>query len=139
MKTDDFGLELLDEFAHRGIERRAVGGIEGSRGVEPQLFIISSKPLLPGGVARRTGIHRLVAEEIHVDRRRDALADDVDLLARLLHRKHRAWQRTQRSALCRRDHEVRIHHSRHRRQHDGELGLEKIDQSAVRPHGLLIQ
>jgi len=58
-----------------------------------------------------------------------ALADDVDLLARLLRRQHRTRQRSQRAALGRRDHEVRIHDTRHRRQHDRELGLEKVEKS----------
>ena len=105
MEADHFRLQLLDHFAHRRIERRAIGGIDRRRRVEPELLIIRPEPLLPSGLARGIGIDRLVAEEIHVDRRRDALADDVDLLARLLRREHRARQRAQRAALRRRDHE----------------------------------
>ena len=76
-----------------------------------------------------------MAEEVHVDRRRDALADDVDLLARLLGRDHRARQRAERPALRRRDHELGVHDAGHRRQHDRKFGLEEVDDPAVWPHG----
>jgi hypothetical protein len=41
--------------------------------------------------------------------------------------------------LGRRDHEIRIHDSRHWRENDGKFSLEEVEKSAVRPHGLLIQ
>ena len=41
---------------------------------------------------RTTGVDRLVAKEVQIERRGDALADDVDLLTRLLRRDHRAGQ-----------------------------------------------
>ena len=40
--------------------------------------------------------------------------------------------------LRRSDHEIRIHHARHRRENDRKFGLEKLEKSAVGPHGLLI-
>jgi hypothetical protein len=39
--------------------------------------------------------------------------------------------------LRRRDHETGVHHARHRRQHDRKFNFEKVNQSAVGPHGLL--
>jgi hypothetical protein len=39
--------------------------------------------------------------------------------------------------LGRRDHEIGIHDSRHRRENDGKFSLEEVEKSAVRPHGLL--
>src|SRR5215472_12048853 len=80
-----------------------------------------------------------MAEEVHVDRGRDPLTDDVDLLARLFDREHGAWQGTERATLGCRNDKLRIHRACHRRQHDRKFSLEKIDQSAVGPHGLLIQ
>ena len=47
MEADDFGLQLLDEFAHRGVERRAIGGVDRRGGIDPQLLIVGRKPLLP--------------------------------------------------------------------------------------------
>ena len=138
MEADDFRLQLLDQFAHRGIERRAVGGVDRRRRIEPQLPVIWREPLLPSGLALRIGVDRSVAKEIHIDRRRYPLPDDIDLLARLLDRQHRAWQRAQRPALRRRDHQFRVHDACHRRQNDGKFGLEKIEKSAVWPHGLLV-
>src|SRR4029077_14072468 len=46
---------------------------------------------------------------------------------------------TERSTLCGRDHELRIHHACHRRKHNRELGLEKVDQTAVGPHRMLTE
>src|SRR6185436_9362706 len=135
MEADHFRLQLFDDRAHRLIERRAVGGADRRGGIDPQFLVVSAKPGLPAGRARGIGIDRRVAEEVQVDGRGDALADDVDLLARLLRRDHRAWQRAQRPALRRRDHEVSVHDAGHRRQHDRKFGLEEVDDPAVWPHG----
>ena len=40
MEADHFRLQLLDERAHRFIERRAVGGVDRRRGIEPELLVI---------------------------------------------------------------------------------------------------
>jgi hypothetical protein len=92
METDDFGFQLFDQLAHRGIEWRPVGRIDRRRRVEAELLIIGRKPLPPSGLAASVGIDHFVAEEVHVDRSRHALAQDIDLFARLLHRQHRAGQ-----------------------------------------------
>ena len=137
METDDLGLQLFDRFAKRGVERRAIGGVDGRRRVEPQLPVIGRQPLPPRCFALGVGIFNLVAKEVHIDRRRHTLADDVDLLACLLGRQHRARQRAERPALRRRDHEFGIHHTGHRCEHDGKFRLEEIEESAIRPHGLV--
>ena len=135
MEADDFRLQLLDDFAERGVKRRTVGGVDRRCRIEAQLLVVGREPLPPVGFPPGIGVDRLVAEEIQVDRRGDALADDVDLLARLLRRNHGAGQRAQRPALRGGDHEIRIMCAGHRRLHDGKFGLEEVDQSAVRPHG----
>ena len=137
MEADDFGLQLLNQFTHRGIEGAAVGGVDRCRRIEPQLSIVGPKPELPAGLSPRIGIDGFVTKEVHVERRRHTLPDDVDLLARLLRREQRTWQRSERPALGRCDHQVRIHDPGHRRQHNGKFGLDEIEESAVRPHGLL--
>ncbi len=139
VEADHFRLQLLYQTAHRGVEWSAVGGVDGRGGIKVQLAIIRREPLLPPGFALRVRIDALVAEEVHVDRCRHALADDIDLLARLLDGQHGARQRAQRAALRRRDHQIRIHYTGHRRQHDGKFGFEQVEKSAVGPHDLLIQ
>ena len=86
MEAHDFGLQLLDQFAHCGIERGAVGGIDRRCRIESQLPVIRREPLCPLSLALGVGVGRLVAKEIHIDRRRHPLPDDIDLLARLLNR-----------------------------------------------------
>ncbi len=86
MEAHDFRLQFLDQFAHRGVERSAVGGVDRRRRIEPQFLVIRREPLLPLSLALGVGVDRLVAKEIHIDRRRHPLPDDIDLLARLLHR-----------------------------------------------------
>ena len=139
MEADDLGLQLFDDLTKCGIERRAIGGVDWRRRVEPEFPVIGCQPLPPACFALGVGIFSLVAEEVHVDRSRCALADDVDLLARLLGRQHRARQRSQCAALRCRDHEFGVHHARHRCEHDRKFGLEELDNSAIRPHGLLVR
>ena len=136
METDRFGLQLLDHGAIGRIERRPVGGADRRSGIEPQLRVVGAEPRLPAGLAPGISVDRLVAEEVQIERRRDALADDVDLLARLVSGNHRTGQRAQRTALRRGDHEIGIHDARHRRQHDREFGLEEVEETAIRPHGV---
>ena len=104
MEADHFRLQFLHCFAHRLIKRRAIRGVYGSGRVEPQFFKIGRKPLLPSSLSRSIGGELLVAEEVHVHGCRHPLTDDIDLLARLLGGQHRAWERTQRAGLGRRDH-----------------------------------
>jgi hypothetical protein len=42
--------------------------------------------------------------------------------------------RAERAAQRRRDHQLGVHDAGHRRQHDRKLGLEELDNSAIRPH-----
>ena len=135
MEADHFRLQLFDDSAHRLIERRAVGGVDRRCRIDIQFLVVGAKPRLPPRLARGIGIDRRMAEEVHVDGCRDALADDVDLLARLLGREHRAGQRAQRPALRRRDHQFGVHDAGHRRQHDRKFGLEEVDDPAIWPHG----
>ncbi|MEY9644511.1 hypothetical protein ABIF07_000789 [Bradyrhizobium elkanii] len=58
MEADDLGLQLLDNSAERGIERRAVRGIDLRVRVEPVLPIIGCEPLPPDRFARRIGVDR---------------------------------------------------------------------------------
>jgi hypothetical protein len=139
MEADDFGLQLLHHGAKGGIERRAVGGVDGSGGIKPKLLVVGPKPRLPAGFALRIGVHDLVAEEVQVDWRRYALANNVDLFTRLFCGQHCARQRSQRSALRGGDHQLRIHHTRHRRQHDREFCLDEVEETAVRPHGFSLR
>ena len=104
METDDLGLQLLDHFAECSIKRRAVRNVDRRRRIEPQFPVVGREPLPPYRFPPGIGVHRVVAEEIQIDRRGHPLADDLDLLARLLGREHRAGQRAQRATLCRRDH-----------------------------------
>src|SRR5206468_12888860 len=73
--------------------------------------------------------------EVQVDWRRYALANNVDLFTRLFGGQHCARQRSQRSALRGGDHQLGIHRTRHRRQHDREFCLDEVEETAVRPHG----
>src|SRR5215470_5817390 len=100
------------------------------------LLIIGRQPPLPFGFAGGIGVDGLVAEEIQIDRRRDTLPDDVDLLARPLHRQQRAGHRTQASALRDRDGKIGVHRAGHRRERDRKFGLEEIQDTAIGPHGL---
>jgi hypothetical protein len=43
------------------------------------------------------------------------------------------------SPLRHRDDKIRIHRARHRRLHDGKLGLDEVQEAAIRPHGLIFQ
>src|SRR2546423_286717 len=52
MEAHHFGLQLLDQIAHRGIERRAIGGVDRRRRVETQLLIVRRKPPLPRKAAQ---------------------------------------------------------------------------------------
>ena len=92
MEAHDFGLQLLDQFAHRRVERGAIGGVDRLSRVEPEFLVIRRKPLLPLSLASGVGVDRLVAKEIHIDRRRHPLPDNIDLLARFLNRQHGAGQ-----------------------------------------------
>ena len=127
-------LQLFDQLAHRRIKRRAIGGCDRRVRIETQLAKVRRQPLAPARLLLGRAVDRLVAEEIHVERRRHALPHDVHLLARLVHGQHRAWQRRQRPALRRADHDVGVLGARHRRLHDRHVDLEQVEQSAIRPH-----
>ena len=90
MEADDLRLERLDHLAHRGVERRTRGSRDRHRRIELQLFIIRCEFATPCRLARRIRHGRRVGEEIHRYRRADLLAENVDLIARLLRRQHRA-------------------------------------------------
>ena len=45
MKADDLGLEFFHELAHRRIEGRAVGGVDGRGGIEPEFLVSASRRL----------------------------------------------------------------------------------------------
>src|SRR5215210_6657761 len=139
MEADYLWLQLLHDFAHRGVERSAIGCVHGRSLVNAELLIIGGKPLPPCRLALRLGLDSFVTEEVHVDWRRYPLTDDVDLLPRLLSRQHRTWQRAECPALRRRDHQVCIHDPGHRSLDDGKLDLEKFNKSAIWPHGLLAE
>jgi len=124
-----------DDRAEGGVERRAVRRRDRRCGIETMLGVIAREPLLPARLGLGRKVNRRMAEEVHVHRRLHALANDVDLLARLLRRQHRTRQRAESTALRHGDHQFRIHHAGHRRQHDRKFGLEEVDQSTVRPHG----
>src|SRR3954451_590310 len=138
MKADDLRLQFLHQGAHRFIEGSAIGYVDRRIRVDPELLIIRRQALLPSGLALGISRDCLVAEKIHVHGCRNTLADDVDLLARLFSRQHRARQRSQRTALSRGDDKFRIHDTRHRCLHDRKFSLEKLQDSAVWPHDLLL-
>src|SRR5215210_9280547 len=139
MEADYLWLQLLHDFAHGGVERSAIGCVHGRGRVKPELVIIRGKPLFPCRLAPGIRLDSFVTEEVHVDRRRYPLTDDVDLLPCLLSRQHRTWQRAECPALRRRDHQVRIHDPGHRSLDDGKLDLETFNKSAIWPHGLLAE
>src|SRR5215212_4328277 len=126
MEADDFWLQLLHDFAHGDVERRAIGDVHRRGGINAELLIISRKPLPPSSLAGGIRLYSFMTEVVHAERSRHLLADDVDLLARLLCRQHRTWQRAECPALCRRDHQLGIHDPGHRRLDDGKLSLEKL-------------
>jgi hypothetical protein len=129
----------LDQLAHCGIERHAIGRIDRRRRIYSMLLIIGRQPAPPSGLAGGIGIDGLVAEEIQVDWRRDALPDDVDLLARLLHRQQRAGHRGKTPTLCDRDGKLGVHRAGHRCERDRKFGLEEIQDTTIGPHGLIFR
>ena len=67
METDDFGLEIRDQIARRGVERAAVGAGQRRLRVESQFDVILRELLFPGEVTLSVGCGRLVSEEVDVD------------------------------------------------------------------------
>ena len=92
-------------------------------GIQPDGLVLRADREIPEGIKRKISLMCDVDSEA-VAAAVDALADDVDLLSRLLGRQHRAWQRAEPAALRHRDHQVGIQHiprGAGDRRHDGRL------------------
>ncbi|MNH24454.1 hypothetical protein D3C79_843840 [compost metagenome] len=84
MEADHGGFERFDQLAGGVVERRAVGYRRRRLEIGVQLLIVRFERLLPGGIARRIGLRRLVAEKIDIQRPTAGLAEGLQFGANLL-------------------------------------------------------
>src|SRR6202011_3579959 len=63
MEADNFRLQLLDQSAHRDVQRSAVVSVDRGRGVDSQFLVISRQTIAPSGLAPRVRIDSSMAEE----------------------------------------------------------------------------
>ena len=134
MEAHDFGLRLLDDVAHRGVERGAIARGHRGGGIDRELAIIRGQSFPPSRLAGVAGHRRRMAEEIEIYRFPRAGANFPHLLADLLRIEHRARQRAERARFRRGCYQFPVDGSGHRRLDDRKLDLEQFDQAAIRPH-----
>lgn len=79
-----------------------------------------------------------MTEEAEIDGLARARADFSHLLPDLMPIEHRAGERPERARLRRGRREFPIHGAGHWRLHDWKLDLEQLDETAVRPHGSIL-
>ena len=134
VEAHDLGPRLLHHVAEGGIERRAIARRHRRGGIDPELAIIGRKPLAPSRFTRVVELRRRVAEEVEIDRLLRARADFSHLLADLIGIEHGAGQRSERTRFGRLGGKLPVHGAGHGRLHDGKLDVEKLDETAIRPH-----